>query len=127
MSLTSRTIKNFIGNIHFSTFIIALTAATAALWLNSKYVALETYEKDKQIWMLKVENLEMETKSIRFLISTNQSELTGLTTVLVKIERLISKLIDDDGDIIHSAELRKLEIDIAEIKKDISYIRDSNK
>jgi NADH/NAD ratio-sensing transcriptional regulator Rex len=77
--------------------------------------------------MLKVENLEMETKSIRFLISTNQSELTGLTTVLVKIERLISKLIDDDGDIIHSAELRKLEIDIAEIKKDISYIRDSNK
>ena len=75
--------------------------------------------------MLRVDNLEMETKSIRFLLNDSQQNISELTIVLSKIERLISKLISDDGDIILTREMKQLEIDIAEIKKDISYIRDA--
>jgi len=121
MSITS--IKNFIGDLNFPTFIIALAGATAALWLNSQYVDRQTYVKDREILLLKVDNLEKETEAIRYLVGNNQSDLTELTLLTVKIERLTSKLITDDGEIISSKEMKQLEIDIAEIKKDISYIR----
>lgn len=123
MSITPGSVKNFIQGINFSTFIIALAGATAALWLNSQYVDRHTYVKDREILLLKVDNLEKETESIRFLLGRNQDELSELTTVIIKIERLTSKLITDDGEIISSREMKQLEIDIAEIKKDIGYIK----
>lgn len=123
MSITPGSIKNFLDGFNFSTFIIALAGATAALWLNSQYIDRKTYAKDREILLLKVDNLEKETESIRFLVGKNQDELSELTTVIIKIERLTSKLITDDGDIISSREMKQLEIDIAEIKKDIGYIK----
>lgn len=123
MPVTSRSIKNFVSDFNFSTFIIALVSATAALWLNNQYVDKQTYVKDREILLLKVDNLEKETEAIRYLVSNNQNELAELTILIIKIERLTSKLITDDGEIISSKEMKQLEIDIAEIKKDISYIR----
>ena len=123
MSITPGSIKSFLDGFNFSTFIIALAGATAALWLNSQYIDRKTYAKDREILLLKVDNLEKETESIRFLVGKNQDELSELTTVIIKIERLTSKLITDDGDIISSREMKQLEIDIAEIKKDIGYIK----
>ena len=125
MYRTGKTIKAFIANFQYSTLIIAMISSSAALWLNSQYVAKAAYEKDRQILILRVSNLEIETKSIRFLLRDNQQNVSELAVVLNKIERLISKLISDDGDIILTREMRQLEIDIAEIKKDISYIRDA--
>jgi hypothetical protein len=125
MSLNGKTIKTFIANFQYSTLLIAMFSSCGALWLNSQYVAKAAYEKDRQILILRVDNLEMETKSIRFLLNDSQQNITELTIVLSKIERLISKLISDDGDIILTREMKQLEIDIAEIKKDISYIRDA--
>ena len=106
MSITS--IKNFIGDLNFPTFIIALAGATAALWLNSQYVDRQTYVKDREILLLKVDNLEKETEAIRYLVGNNQSDLTELTLLTVKIERLTSKLITDDGEIISSKEMKQL-------------------
>ena len=118
-------LKNLLEGFNFSTFIIALASTTAALWLNSQYVGNDTYAKDRQILLLKVDNLEKETESIRFLVNNNQDRLSELTSVIIKIESLISKLITDDGEIILSREMKQLEIDIAEIKKDINYIKAS--
>jgi hypothetical protein len=117
------TVKNFIDSFNFATFVIAMSAATAALWLNSKYVDRTTYGKDREILLLKVDNLEKETESIRFLVSTNEARGTELKALIIKIERLISKLITDDGEIIPPNVIRQLEIDIAEIKRDIIYIK----
>ncbi len=120
-------LKNFFDGFHFSTFIIALVAATAALWLNSQYVSNEVYAKNRQILLLKVENLEKETESIRFLVGSNRDRLQELAAVVIKIESLISKLISDDGEIILSREMKQLEVDIAEIRRDISYIKASER
>ena len=122
---TRNSIKEFLDGFNISTFIIAMAAATAALWLNSAYVDRTTYIKDKEIFLLRVDALERETESIRYIVDNSQDKTSELTAVIIKIERLISKLITDDGDIILSREMKQLEVDIAEIKKDISYIRAS--
>ena len=116
-------VNEFIEGINFSTFAIALVAATAALWLNSKYVSQDLYKKDQEILILRVTSLENEAKTLRFLVTQNQDRITELTAVLTKIDALISRLITDDGEIIISKEMKRLEIDIAEIKKDINYIK----
>lgn len=125
LTRTRNSIKEFLDGFNISTFIIAMAAATAALWLNSQYVDRTTYTKDKEIFLLRVDALERETESIRYIVDNSQDKTSELTAVIIKIERLISKLITDDGDIILSREMKQLEVDIAEIKKDISYIRAS--
>ena len=124
---TRSSFKEFLDGFNLSTFVIAMAAATAALWLNSAYVDRTTYNKDKEIFLLRVDALERETESIRYLVDNSKDSQFELAAVIVKIERLISKLITDDGEIILSREMKALEIDIAEIKRDISYIRDSKK
>lgn len=115
--------KDILESVNYSTFLIASLAAAAALWLNSIYVTKEVYDKDKEIILLKVANLEQEANTLRFLVNQNQSRISEVAVVLTKLEALISKLISDDGEVILSKEMKQLEIDIAEIKKDIHYIK----
>jgi|TARA_A100000171_G_scaffold50863_2_gene63375 hypothetical protein len=123
MSKSISYIRNALENINFATFLLACLGAFAALWLNSKYVSNEVYEKDKEILILKITNLETETQAIRYMALSNTEDIKKVLPIVDKIEELISSLITPSGDIIISENMQQLEIDIAEIKKDIEYMK----
>ena len=115
--------RSFLENINFASFFLAAVGALAALWLNSNYVSQEVYIKDQQIISLKIESLETETQALRFMAQSNQSEIRELLPLVEKIETLISNFITPNGDVIITESMKEMEVDIAEIKKDIEYMK----
>ena len=115
--------RSILENINFASFFLAAVGALAALWLNSNYVSQEVYEKDQQIIQLKIESLETETQALRFMAQSNQTEIRELLPLVEKIETLISNFITPNGDVIITESMQEMEVDIAEIKKDIEYMK----
>lgn len=111
------------NNINFATFLLAALGALAALWLNNNYVSQEVYEKDKEIIFLKISNLETETQALRFMAQSNQNDIKELLPLVEKIENLVSNFITPDGKVLLTENMQKMELDIAEIKKDIEYMK----
>jgi len=120
-SITS--FRSFLENINFATFFLAALGALSALWLNSNYVSQEVYIKDQQIISLKIESLETEAQTLRFMAQTNQKEIREILPIVSKIEKLISNMITPNGNIIITDSMKEMEVDIAEIKKDIEYMK----
>lgn len=116
-------IRKSLDNFNFATFLLASLGALAALWLNSNYVSQEVYEKDKEIIFLKLTNLETETQALRFMAQSNQSDIKELLPLVEKIENLVSNFITPDGRVLLTENMQKMELDIAEIKKDIEYMK----
>lgn len=116
-------LKNGIENLNLATFVIAGLAALVALWLNSQYVTQEVYQKDQEIIALKLESLETETQALRFMAQSNQTEIRDLLPLISKIENLVANFITPDGNIIITESMKEMEVDIAEIKKDIEYMK----
>ena len=116
-------IRKSLDNFNFATFLLASLGALAALWLNSNYVSQEVYEKDKEIIFLKITNLETETPALRFMAQSNQTDIKELLPLVEKIENLVSNFITPDGKVLLTENMQKMELDIAEIKKDIEYMK----
>ena len=108
-------------------FMFAIIAATVALWLNSNYVSTEIYEKDREIIMLKIDNLEAETQALKWAVTTIQADTAKILPLIERMENLISKLITSDGQIVITKNMVELEREITSIKKDIEYIKDELK
>ena len=108
-------------------FMFAIIAATVALWLNSNYVSTEIYEKDREIIMLKIDNLEAETQALKWAVTTIQADTAKILPLIERMENLISKLITNDGQIVITKNMVELEREITSIKKDIEYIKDELK
>jgi hypothetical protein len=115
--------RSALDNLNFATFLLAALGALAALWLNSNYVSQEVYIKDQEIIRLKIESLETETQTLRFMALANQTEIRELLPLVEKIETLISNFITPNGDVIITESMKEMEVDIAEIKKDIEYMK----
>ena len=115
--------RSILENINFASFFLAAVGALAALWLNSNYVSQEVYEKDQQIISLKIESLETEAQALRFMAQSNQTEIRELLPLVEKIEKLVSNFITPNGDVIITDSMQEMEVDIAEIKKDIEYMK----
>lgn len=115
--------RSILENINFASFFLAAVGALAALWLNSNYVSQEVYEKDQQIIFLRIESLETETQALRFMAQSNQTEIRELLPLVEKIETLVSNFITPNGDVIITESMKEMEVDIAEIKKDIEYMK----
>lgn len=125
MSINANFLKNALDNFNFATVLLAALGATAALWLNNQYVSSEVYAKDKELIILKIENLEKETQTIRFMIGQNKNDIDNIQPLILKLELLLSNFITDDGKIITQQNIIELEKSIAEIKRDIEYIKRS--
>ena len=123
MKSSLSSIQSFFDGLNFSTFLLAALGALAALWLNTQYVSQEVYAKDQEIIQLKLESLETETQALRFMAQSNQTEIRELLPLVEKIETLISNFITPSGDIILTESMKEMEVDIAEIKKDIQYMK----
>ena len=123
MKSSLSSIQSFFDGLNFSTFLLAALGALAALWLNTQYVSQEVYAKDQEIIRLKIESLETETQALRFMAQSNQTEIRELLPLVEKIETLISNFITPSGDIILTESMKEMEVDIAEIKKDIQYMK----
>ena len=115
--------RSLLENINFASFFLAAVGALAALWLNSNYVSQEVYVKDQEIIRLKIESLENETQTLRFMALANQTEIRELLPLVEKIETLVSNFITPNGDVIITERMKEMEVDIAEIKKDIEYMK----
>ena len=115
--------RSFLENINFASFFLAAVGALAALWLNSNYVSQEVYDRDQKIIQLKIESLETETQALRFMAQSNQTEIRELLPLVEKIETLISNFITPNSDFIITDSMQEMEVDIAEIKKDIEYMK----
>ena len=108
-------------------FMFAVIAATVALWLNSNYVSTEIYEKDREIIMLKIDNLEAETQALKWAVTTIQADTAKILPLIERMENLISRLITNDGQIVITKNMVELEREITSIKKDIEYIKNELK
>ena len=115
--------RSALDNLNFATFVLAGLGALAALWLNNQYVTQEVYEKDQEIIRLKIESLETETQTLRFMALANQTEIRELLPLVEKIETLVSNFITPNGEVIITESMKEMEVDIAEIKKDIEYMK----
>ena len=115
--------RSALDNLNFATFVLAGLGALAALWLNNQYVTQEVYVKDQEIIRLKIESLETETQTLRFMALANQTEIRELLPLVEKIETLVSNFITPSGDVIITESMKEMEVDIAEIKKDIEYMK----
>jgi len=115
--------RSALDNLNFATFVLAGLGALAALWLNNQYVTQEVYIKDQEIIRLKIESLETETQTLRFMALANQTEIRELLPLVEKIESLVSNFITPNGDFIITESMKEMEVDIAEIKKDIEYMK----
>ena len=116
-------LRSALDNLNFATFVLAGLGALAALWLNNQYVTQEVYVKDQEIIRLKIESLETETQTLRFMALANQTEIRELLPLVEKIETLVSNFITPSGDVIITESMKEMEVDIAEIKKDIEYMK----
>jgi hypothetical protein len=81
------------------------------------------YEKDQQIIFLRLESLETEAQALRFMAQSNQTEIRELLPLVEKIETLVSNFITPNGEVIITESMKEMEVDIAEIKKDIEYMK----
>jgi hypothetical protein len=115
--------RSALDNLNFATFVLAGLGALAALWLNNQYVTQEVYIKDQEIIRLKIESLETETQTLRFMALANQTEIRELLPLVEKIETLVSNFITPNGEVIITESMKEMEVDIAEIKKDIEYMK----
>ena len=115
--------RSALENLNFATFVLAGLGALAALWLNNQYVSQEVYVKDQEIIRLKIESLETETQTLRFMALANQTEIRELLPLVEKIETLVSNFITPSGEVIITESMKEMEVDIAEIKKDIEYMK----
>lgn len=125
MSINANFLKNILDNFNFATILLAALGATAALWLNNQYVSNEVYIKDKELIILKIESLEKEAQTLRFMIGQNKRDIENIEPLILKLELLLSNFITDDGKIITQKNIIELEKSIAEIKRDIEYIKQS--
>lgn len=125
MSLNANFLKNALDNFNFATVLLAALGATAALWLNNQYVSAEVYAKDKELIILKIESLEKEAQTLRYMVGQNRSDIDTIEPLILKLEILLSNFITDDGKIITQENIIELEKSIAEIKRDIEYIKRS--
>ena len=116
-------VRSALENLNFATFVLAGLGALAALWLNNQYVSQEVYVKDQEIIRLKIESLETETQTLRFMALANQTEIRELLPLVEKIETLVSNFITPNGEVIITESMKEMEVDIAEIKKDIEYMK----
>ena len=116
-------LRSALDNLNFATFVLAGLGALAALWLNNQYVTQEVYVKDQEIIRLKIESLETETQTLRFMALANQTEIRELLPLVEKIETLVSNFITPNGEVIITESMKEMEVDIAEIKKDIEYMK----
>ena len=103
--------------------LLAGLGAFAALWLNNQYVTKEVYDRDIEIILLKIDNLETQTEAIRYMAMSNTEDIKQVLPIVNKIEDLLSNLITPTGEIILTENMKKLEVDIAIIKKDIEYMK----
>lgn len=115
--------RNGLDNFNFATILLAGVGAFAALWLNNQYVSNEVYERDKEIILLKIDNLETQTEAIRYMAMGNAEDIKQILPIVSKIEDLLANLITPTGEIILTENMKKLELDIAIIKKDIEYMK----
>ena len=53
----------------------------------------------------------------------NQTEIRELLPLVEKIETLVSNFITPNGDVIITESMKEMDVDIAEIKKDIEYMK----
>jgi hypothetical protein len=53
----------------------------------------------------------------------NQTEIRELLPLVEKIETLVSNFITPNGEVIITESMKEMEVDIAEIKKDIEYMK----
>ena len=118
-----KSLQTFFDNLNFSTFLLAALGALAALWLNTQYVSNEVYAKDQEIIRIKLESLETETQALRFMAQSNQNDIKELLPLISKIENLVANFITPSGDVILTESMKEMEVDIAEIKKDIQYMK----
>mgnify|MGYP003323339714 CR=1 FL=1 len=125
MSINANFLKNVLDNFNFATLLLAALGASAALWLNNQYVSNEVYGKDKELIILKIESLEKEAQTLRFMIGQNKNDIDTIEPLILKLELLLSNFITDDGKIITQKNIIELEKSIAEIKRDIEYIKQS--
>jgi len=125
MSINANFLKNVLDNFNFATLLLAALGASAALWLNNQYVSNEVYGKDKELIILKIESLEKEAQTLRFMIGQNKNDIDTIEPLILKLEILLSNFITDDGKIITQKNIIELEKSIAEIKRDIEYIKQS--
>lgn len=116
-------IRTSLDNFNFATMIVVGIGAFAALWLNNQYVSTEVYERDQEILLLKIDNLETETQAIRYMAMSNNDDIKQILPIVNKIENLLSNLITPTGEIILTKNMQQLEVDIAIIKKDIEYMK----
>ena len=116
-------LRSALDNLNFATFVLAGLGALAALWLNNQYVTQEVYVKDQEIIRLKIESLETETQTLRFMALANQTEIRELLPLVEKIETLVSNFITPNGEVIITESMKEMEVDIPEIKKDIEYMK----
>ena len=117
------TFKKLLDDINFSVFLLALLGSLAALWLNSNYITNEVYERDKDILLLKMENLEREIASLSYMTEKNSKEVESLVSLIEKVENLMSKLITSDGNIIMSEKMQELDKELSLLRKDIEFIK----
>jgi hypothetical protein len=116
-------LRNGLENFNFATLLLAGLGAFAALWLNNQYVTKEVYDRDIEIILLKIDNLETQTEAIRYMAMSNTEDIKQVLPIVNKIEDLLSNLITPTGEIILTENMKKLEVDIAIIKKDIEYMK----
>ena len=116
-------LRNGFENFNFATLLLAGLGAFAALWLNNQYVTKEVYDRDREIILLKIDNLETQTEAIRYMAMSNTEDIKQVLPIVNKIEDLLSNLITPTGEIILTENMKKLEVDIAIIKKDIEYMK----
>lgn len=123
MESKSNFLSDLLDNLNVATFILATLGAMAALWLNNKYVTQEVYDKNNEIVILKIDNLETEAQALRFMVAQNQLEISKVIPLIEKIETLMSNVITKDGKIIMQDNIIALEKKITEIQTDIEYIK----
>tara|TARA_R110002049_G_scaffold131868_1_gene290698 strand:+ start:152 stop:547 length:396 start_codon:yes stop_codon:yes gene_type:complete len=116
-------LRNGLENFNFATLLLAGLGAFAALWLNNQYVTKEVYDRDREIILLKIDNLETQTEAIRYMAMSNTEDIKQVLPIVNKIEDLLSYLITPTGEIILTENMKQLEVDIAIIKKDIEYMK----
>lgn len=120
-------IFEIMNDFKIAPFIAALVAASVALWLNSNYVSTEIYNRDQEIILLKIDNLETETQALKWAVANIQTDTGKIIPLIERMESLISKLITNDGQIVITQNMVELEREITSIKKDIEYIKDQLK
>ena len=79
------TFKKLLDDMNFSVFLLAALGSLLALWLNSNYISLEVYERDRDILVLKMDSLEKEITNLKYITDKNSQEVEKLVDLIEKI------------------------------------------